>query len=682
MVVEDLHWVDPSTLEFLTLLVDQGPTARLLILLTCRPEFQSPWGSRAYLTPLALHRLPRSQVAVMVERVTGGKPLPPEVTDQIVTRTDGVPLFVEELIKAILESGWLQERADDYALTGPLPPLVIPATLHDALMARLDRLSTAKTVAQLGAAIGRTFAYDVLRTVAPLDEATLQRDLGRLIDAELLYARGVPPQATYTFKHALIQEAAYQSLLKRTRQQYHQRIAQVLETGFGDVAATQPELLAHHLTEAGLIGQAMGYWQRAGQRAIERSAHVEAISHLTKGLAALKALPDDTERARQELGLLSILGLALVATKGQAHQDVERTYVRARELCLQMGETPQLFLAGLLSVYVVRAELQAAREVAEQLLSLAQRQHDTALLVAAQWALGHGLFLQGELVAARAHLEQAIALYDSQPHHARGFPSGFPGDLGVFSRCFAAHALWHLGYPDQSLQRMHEALVLAQELAHPYSRALALDYAAMLYQFRRDGHMVQESAETAVTLSKEQGFAYYLSWATIMQGWVLAAQGQCEAGMARMHDGLAAMRATGAALRQPYYLGLLAEVCGQTDRAAAGLTLLAEAQAEADKTREHWTLAELHRLKGELLLHSGVGGSEAEQCFHQAIDIARRQQARSLELHAAMSLAQLWQRQGKRAEARELLTQIYGWFTEGFDTADLQEAAALLEALG
>jgi class 3 adenylate cyclase/predicted ATPase len=682
VIVEDLHWVDPSTLEFLSLLVDQGPSARLLILLTCRPEFQSPWGSRAYLTPLVLHRLPRSQVEVMVERVAGGKPLPPEVTHQIVTRTDGVPLFVEELIKTILESGWLQERADHYALTGHVPPVVIPATLHDALMARLDRLSTAKMVAQLGATIGRTFAYDLLRTVAPLDEATLQRDLRRLIDAELLYARGVPPQATYTFKHALIQEAAYQSLLKRTRQQYHQRIAQVLETRFGDMAATQPELLAHHLTEAGLIGQAIGYWQWAGQRAIERSAHLEAISHLTKGLAALKAVPDGTERARQELRLLSILGLAQVATKGQGHQDVARTYVRARELCLQIGETPQLFLAGLLSVYVVRAELQAAWEVAQQLLSLAQRQHDTAILVAAQWALGHSLFLRGDLGPGRAHLERGIALSDSQQPHARGFPSGFPGDLGVFSRCFAAHALWHLGYPDQSLERMHEALALAQKLAHPYSRALALDYAAMLYQFRRDATMVRESAEAAMTLCKEQGFAYYLSWATIMQGWALAALGQCEAGMAHMHDGLAAMRATGAALRQPYYLALLAEVCGRMDRAAAGLALLGEALAEADKTGEHWTVADLHRRKGELLLHSSVGGSEAEQCFHQALAIARRQQARSLELRGAVSLARLWQGQGKHADARELLTPIFGWFTEGFDTADLQEAAVLLKTLG
>jgi predicted ATPase/class 3 adenylate cyclase len=682
VIVEDLHWMDHSTLEFLTLLLDQAPTARLMVLLTCRPEFQPSWGSRAYLVPITLQRLPGQHVEAMIQRVTRGKALPPEVTRQIVTRTDGVPLFVEELIKTILESGWLQERADHYAPTGPLPPLVIPATLHDALMARLDRLGTAKTVAQLGATIGRMFAHDLLRAVAPMDDATLEKCLGQLIDAELLYLRGVPPQATYIFKHALIQEAAYLSLLKSIRQQYHRRIAEVLETRFGDIAASQPELLANHFTDAGLIGRAMGYWQRAGQRAIDRSAHVEAISHLTRGLAALEALPDDTERARQELGLLSFLGHALVATKGQAHQDVERTYVRARELCRQLGESPQRFLAGLLSVYVVRAELRAARDVEEELLGLAEQQHDTALLVAGHWAVGHGSFLRGELAVARAHLEQSIALYDSRRHYARDLPSEFPADLGVFSRCFAAHTLWHLGHPDQSLRRIDEALVLAQELAHPYSRALALAYAVMLYQFRRDPHMVWESAETAVTLCNEHGFAYYLSWATIMQGWALTALGQGEAGMARMHDGMAAMQATGAALRRPYYLGLLATACGQAGRAEGGLNLLTEALAGAERTGEHWSLAELHRLKGELLLQSSRGDVEAERCFRQALAIAGRQQTKALELRAAVSLARLWQRQGKPADARELLAPIRGWFTEGLDTADLQEGAALLDALG
>jgi predicted ATPase len=682
VIVEDLHWVDYSTLECLTLLIEQVPTARLLVLVTCRPEFQLPWRSHDHLIPIGLQRLSGPHVETMIERVTGGKRLPREVTRQIVDRTDGVPLFVEQLIKTVLESGWLEERTDHYAPTGPLPPVAIPATLHDALMARLDRLGTAKTVAQLGATIGRTFAYDVLRAVSPLDETTLQTCLRQLVEAELLYARGAPPQATYSFKHALIQEAAYQSLLKSTRRHYHQRIAAVLQIRSGDTAVIQPEVLATHLTEAGLIGEASGYWQRAGQRAIERSAHVEAIGHLSKGLAALEALPDDLERARLELNLLSILGTALVATKGQAHRDVEQTFVRARELCRRVGEASQLFLVGLLSVYVVRADLEAGRGVSEELLGLAERLNDTELLVAGQWAVGQTLFLRGELAAAQAHLQRATALYDSSQPRAGGPPAGFPADLGVFSRCFAAHSWWHLGYPDRSLRTMHEAVGLARDLAHPYSRALALAYAAMLYQFRGDPHMVRESADTAVTLCQEHGFAYYLSWATIMQGWALATVGQGEIGMARMHDGLAAMRATGAALRQPYYLGLVAEACGHMGRAETGLTLLADALACADKTGEHWRLAELHRLQGELLLRTGGGDSKAEQSFHQALAIAGRQQGKSLELRAAVSLARLWQRQGKRAEAHEVLARIHGWFAEGFDTTDVQQGAALLEVLG
>ena len=682
MIVEDLHWVDPSTLELLTLLVDHAPTARLLIFLTCRPEWRPPWGSRAYLTPLALHRLPRQQIETMVQRVTGGKRLPPEVTHQIVLRADGNPLFVEELVRMILESGWLQEEGGDhYELTGPLPPLMIPVTLRDALTARLDRLSEAKLLAQLGAAIGRTFTYELIGAVSPLDEGALQASLRRLIDAELLYARGVPPQATYTFKHALIQEAAYESLLKRTRQQHHQRIAEALETRFSEIAATQPELLAHHLTEAGLAGSAMRYWERAGQRAVERSANLEAIVHLTNGLTAVNTLPDGTERARQELGILSLLGLALVATKGQAHADVERTYRRAHELCRLTGENPRRFLAGLLSVYVVRADLEAAWDVAKELDGLAQRQQDQALLAVAQWALGQCLFFQGQPAAARAHLEQAIALHDAHPYRPLGVASGFPADLGVFSRCFAAHTLWHLGYPDQALQRIREALRLAEDLGHRFSRALALDYAAMLHQFRREAEIVQELGETAMTLCAEQGFAYYLAWATIMHGWALAMKGQGEAGIARMRHGLTAMRATGAALRQPYYLELLAEACRHRGQAEVGLTLLAEALPEATKTGEHWRLPELHRLRGELLLASRAGEAEAEECFQQALAMARQQEAKSLELRAAASLARLWQREGKRAHARELLMPIHGWFTEGFETADLREAAALLETL-
>jgi class 3 adenylate cyclase len=342
-VMEDLHWVDPTTLEFLSLLVDQGPTARILTLFTFRPDFRPPWTGRSHLTQVTLNRLPRRQAAELTGRVAHGKALPLEVIEHVVAKTDGVPLFVEELTKMVLESGMLQEREERYELAGPLPPLAIPATLHDSLMARLDRLATVKGVAQLGATLGREFAYELLQAVSPWDEGTLQQGLHQLVVAEFLYQQGVPPQATYRFKHALIQDAAYQSLLRSTRQQTHQRIAQVLEARFPEVCETQPELLAHHCTEAGLTAQAIPYWQQAGQRAIERSAHLEAIGHLSKGLELLTTLPDTLERRQQELAMQTTLGPALQVTKGFAAPEVAAAYHRARVLCQEVGETPQIF---------------------------------------------------------------------------------------------------------------------------------------------------------------------------------------------------------------------------------------------------------------------------------------------------------------------------------------------------
>ncbi len=432
-IVEDLHWVDPTTTELLTRFLDQVPTARLLALLTARPSFIAPWPARSHLTSLTLTRFTSKQTETMVSRVSGPKLLPAEVLRQIVSKTDGVPLFVEELTKMVLESGLLAEREEGYELTAPLPPLAIPSTLQDSLMARLDRLATVKEVAQLGAALGRAFPYELIRAVSHQDNTVLNQALERLVDAELLYRRGVPPQATYLFKHALVQEAAYQSVLKSTRQQSHQRIAQVLETRFQETRETQPELLAHHYTEAGLLALAIPYWHRAGQRAIENSAHLEAINHLTKGLESLATLPNTPERARQELVLLPTLGLALTATKGQANEEVGRTYTRAREISQQMGETPQFIpaLSGLMSFHVVRAEFHAARQVGEQLLDLAERQSDPSVLLVGHFTVGQPLLFMGELGPARTHLEQGISLYTPRQHHPLAGLSSFPGDLGV-----------------------------------------------------------------------------------------------------------------------------------------------------------------------------------------------------------------------------------------------------------
>ena len=686
-VMEDLHWVDPTTLELLSLLVDQGPTSRILALWTFRPDFSPPWTGRAHLTQVTLPRLPRRQAAEMTGRVAHGKALPTEVVEQVVAKTDGVPLFVEELTKMVLESGLLQEREERYELTGPLPPLAIPTTLHDSLMARLDRLAAVKALAQLGATLAREFSYELLQAVSPWDESTLQRGLQELVEAEFLYQRGVPPQATYIFKHALIQEAAYQSLLRSTRQRYHQHIAQVLETRFSETAETQPELVAYHYTEAGLSAQAIPYWQRAGQRAVERSAHVEAIAHLTKGLEVLTTLPDTPERVQQELDLQTTLGPALMVTRGFGAPEVLQAYARARELCQQVGETPQLFqvLRGLWFFYLMRMELQTARELGEHLLTLAQQVGDPALLLEAHYALGNTLNYLGELAAAQAHFAQGIALYDPQQHHAHAVRYG--QDPGVACRYYAAVTLWLLGYPDQALQRSHEALTLARELAHPFSLACALFFATWVHQFRRERPLIQERAEAAIALGAEQGFAQFVAGATIFRGCALAEryaepgaeQGQVEEGMAQMQQGLAAWRATGAEVLRPYGLALLAKASAKLGQREAGLTLLTEALALANDTGERRWEAELYRLKGELLLACAAEhDAEAETCFRQALDVARRQQAKSWELRAAMSLSRLWQQQGKHDEARQLLTEIYDWFTEGFDTADLQEARALL----
>jgi predicted ATPase len=680
-VMEDLHWVDPTTLEFLTLVMDQGPTARILALWTFRPDFPTPWTGRSHLTQVTLPRLPRRQAAEMTDRVAHGKALPPEVVEQVVAKTDGVPLFVEELTKMVLESGLLREREQRYELAGPLPPLAIPATLHDSLMARLDRLATVKSLAQLGATLGREFTYALLQAVSPWDEEILQRGLHQLVEAEFLYQQGLPPQATYLFKHALIQEAAYQSLLKSTRQQYHQRIAQVLEERFPDLCKIQPELLAHHCTEAGLSAQAIAYWQHAGQRALTRSAMLEAVAHLTKGLEVLGTLPDTPERAQQELVLRITLGPALMATRGFEAPEVLHAYARAHELCQRVGDTLQLFSAlwGLRYLHQVRGELQRACEVGEELLGVARQLQAPELFVVAHVGLEIGLFWRGELSLARTHAQHALALYDPQQMRDHAIRYGL--DHGVACRLVGTVTLWLLGYPDQARQWSEAALTHAQELRHTFTLNQALCFSALLHLLRREAAAAQERAEAQRALCTEQGFAPYLAWGTIEWGAALVAQGVWAEGLAQVRQGLAAYRTRG---RLPWllFLGLLAEACGRAGQVEDGLRALDEALEVMQTTEERMYEAEVYRLRGELLQQSGAQQGEAEEHFHQALTVARRQQAKSWELWAAMSLARLWQHQGQRAEASALLTPVYTWFTEGFDTADLQQAKALLEELG
>jgi len=681
-VMEDLHWVDPSTLELLSLLADQGPTARILALFTFRPDFSSPWTGRGHLTQVTLTRLPRRQAVEMTSQVVHGKTLPTEVVEQVVAKTDGVPLFVEELTKMVLESGLLREREERYELRGPLLPLAIPATLHDSLMARLDRLATVKALAQLGATLGREFAYELLRAVSPWDEATLRQGLQQLVEAALLYQQGLPPQATYLFKHALIQEVAYQSLLRSTRQQYHQRIAQVLEAQFPDRAEMQPELVAYHYTEAGLAEQALGYWQRAGQHANDRSAYLEAVSHFTTGIALLTALPETPAHTQQALTLYLALGAALQITKGFVAPEAEHAYAHARALSQQVGETPELVpvLYGLWQFYVVRPQYHTARELGDTLLRLAHRTHDPAVAVIAHDTLGWTWLLMGVLPTALQHEEEAIARYTPDQRRAPVFRMGY--DPGVACRIGAAMTLWLLGYPAQALVHIRNALTLAHELAHPYTLAIAWWWAALLAQFRRDVPAVYEQAEACIALTTAQDFPHWAAVGASLRGWARAMQGAGEEGLAQVRQGIAALRATGAALHIPYLCTLLADVSGRLGHIAESLQALAEAHTIVERHAERYWEAEVCRLRGVmLLLQTMPPQAEAETWLQQALAVARRQQAKSLELRAAMSLACLWRQQDKSIEAYDLLAPIYGWFTEGFDTADLQEAQVLLDAL-
>jgi predicted ATPase len=679
---EDLHWADPTMLELLGLVVEQAPTAALLHVLTFRPEFMPPWPARSHLTPLTLNRLERTQLEALVTRLAGGKRLPPEVVAYIVTHADGVPLYVEELTKALLESTLLQEQPEHYRLTGPLTDVAIPATLQDALMARLDRLPTVREVAQLGAVLGREFAYEMLHALAGVEESTLQDGLAQLVGAELLYQRGRPPRATYIFKHALVQEVAYQSLLRRTRQHYHQQVAELLERRFPDLAQTEPDLMAHHYTEAGCPPQAIPYWQRAGQQAHQRSANLEAVQHLTKGLELLATLPETPARAQQELDLQLALGPALVATKGAAAPEVEQTYARARALCAQIGDTPQLFptLRGLWRFYWSRGAFPMARKLGEQLDRLAQQVADPTHRLEAHAALGTTLFYLGDYAAARTHLEQGGALIDPTTQRAQALRQGEAP--GVRCLAIAANTLWCLGYPVQAVRRSEEALTLAQELVHPFSLAQAQHFAAFRHYHRREAPAVQALAEALLTLATAQGFPLYVGNGTCWRGWALAIQGEGEAALAELRQGAAAVLATGQELNRPLCLVLLAEAAGHVGQVEEGLRLPTEALAAFEASGRGDLLAEAYRLQGELLLRQATpDAAQAEACFQQALAITRRQQARSWELRAAVSLSRLWQQQGKRMEAHALLAPIYGWFTEGFDTADLQEAKALLAVL-
>jgi class 3 adenylate cyclase/tetratricopeptide (TPR) repeat protein len=557
MVCEDLHWIDTETQVLLDSLVESLPTARLLLLVNYRPEYQHGWGSKTFYTQLRLDPLPPASADAFLQALLGEDPSLVPLKPLLIARTEGNPFFLEESVRTLVETGGLVGEAEAYRLAQALPTIQVPATVHAVLAARIDRLPPEeKQLLQAAAVIGTEVPWPLWQAIAELPEAALYRGLAHLQAAEFLYETRLFPEHAYTFKHALTQQVAYQSLLTGTRQRYHAQLVQELEARFPETVETQPELLAHHATEAGLAAPAVGYWHRAGQRAIERSANLEAISHCTRGLEVLNTLPDTPERAQHEILLQTALASARITVHGMGSQEVEQAYARAHALCQQVGDIPQLIpvLQGLRRFYLARAEYQQVREIGEQLLHLAESLHDPAALLEGHLALAFFLQNRGELPEARAHLDQAMALYDAQQHRALAFRHG--RDPGVTSRYSTASLLWILGYPSQALQRSHEAITLAQELSHAYSLALALSFAARLHQSRREGHAAQERAEATMALCTEQGFAQSLAVGTSLRGWALVEQGQRETGMAQMHQGIAALQAAGAEGHRLYFLTL------------------------------------------------------------------------------------------------------------------------------
>ncbi len=679
LVCEDLHWMDPSTLELVGMLVEREDPGEMLVLLTCRPEFTPPWPLRSHLAMLQLTRLGRDEAHEVITRVAGGRQLPAELAAQIVARTDGVPLFVEELTKMVLESGLLREEGGQFVLNGPLPALAIPETLQDSLMARLDRLASAKEVAQLGATIAREFGEGLIAAVSPLSPDALTTALDALVESELVYRRGFGTGARYVFKHSLVQDAAYNSLLKSTRARYHQSIAEALVSRFPDVAASQPEIVAHHYTEAGLPEQAVGYWLVAGERALARSAHQEAIAQLKQCLQVTAALAREEQRDRSELAVQIALGAAFRIAEGYSSTQSAAAYARARELCYKLGATSQLVpvLWGMWSDQLMSGDLQTAQELATECLRIAERESDPGLIVQACRAAGSTDFWFGKFQGCQEYMERGASLYDVERDEAKLASFQMDGLAGCLM--YQAWAAWFLGYPEQGRELARRAVEHARALKHDNTLAPGLCVASVIHLLRGELPLAQADGEEALRLSIEQGFSQWAPWGEVVAGAAIAGQGESELGLERLDEGLAAWSRHGWKLIMTWFLGWRAEVLLSAGRKTEAAATMAEALGTVDETGHRCYEAELHRLHGEALL--GLDDVAAERDFVSALETARAQKAKSLELRASTSLARLWRLQGRREDGRRLLEEVYAWFTEGFDTRDLIEARELLDAL-
>jgi class 3 adenylate cyclase/predicted ATPase len=679
-VYEDVHWVDPTTLEAMGLLIERVQRLPVLVLITFRPEFRPPWTGHAHVMQLSLSRLTRRHGQALIAEVTGGKALPDAVLEQIVAKTDGVPLFVEELTKTVLESGLLRDAGDRFLLDGSLPELAIPTTLHDSLTARLDRLAPVKEIAQIGAAIGRTFSRTLMAAVAGRTEADLDAALDKLIDADLIFRRGTAPETNYSFKHALVRDAAYEGLLRSRRQQLHTRIAQVLEERFPETVATQPELLAHHLTEAGHLQTAIGYWKAAAQCASERSAHREAVAHLCKSLELLRDLPASEERDRLELEAQITLGSGSVVIDGYAADSVRKAYARARRLAQKLDLDAPLFTAtwGLWMVNQTGMQVKDGRALVDELLAVTENGDDLGRRLQAHHAAWTTLLFVPELAACHQHVERGLALYDSARHVGHKFQYG-GHDPGVCGLKHLGVTEWLIGFPDRALDRVSEAMRLARDLGHGPSMSIAMVLASQLHRMRGETGAFKHRCEEHLSLCVGQGiYPQHAAFARIGVGWAIAQTGDLETGLAKMREGLSQLDATGVQISRAFYLALFGEACIGAGRFEEGRHALAEAL----ESPERWWAPEMHRLRGELALAEAAGAHhEGEHDFEHALALARSHESRSLELRAATSLARLWAQQGERQKAHDLLAPVYGWFKEGFDTADLKDAKALLDEL-
>jgi len=686
LVFEDLHWIDDETQALLNLLAESIATAKVLLMVNYRPEYTHQWGNKTYYTQLRLDPLGRESAGEMLSALVGDGPELVPLKRLVLERTQGTPFFMEELVQALFDEGALV-RNGAVKLTRPLGQLKIPPTVQGILAARIDRLPPEeKELLQTLAVIGREFPLGLIRAVTGAPDDRLERMLSRLQLGEFIYEQPAVGDIEYTFKHALTQEVAHDSVLAERRKLLHERAGAAIEELYAGRLDDDLSELARHYQRSGNAGKALEYLQLAGKQAIARSSHAEAVSLFTSALELLKTLPETPERMQQELALQVGLGSALTALKGWSAPEVGQALGRASELCRQIGSTPHLFgvLCGLAAFYVGR-DVHRAYELAQQLLAIAEEKRDASFLTWAHGILGAVLCNMGEFISARSHLECAISLYD--PAHSESYRAVYSVfDPGVVFLRWAAVTLCCLGYPDQALERTRQALALARELAHPLSLGHALESAAQLHLLRREGEASLGFADECLRLTTEHGFEQISARGVVRRGWALIELNRVQEGNAQLEGGIAAVRATGAQLLLPSFFAALGNGYGKAERAAEGLAAVAEGLAISEKTGERLLDADLYRLRGDLLLeHDAYPGSkvegEAQACFRQALEIAQRQQARWWELRATMSLALLLAKQGRRDEAHAMLAEIYNWFTEGCDTADLKDAKALLDEL-